>query len=142
MIIGTPTIAIVLATGRTLGDACDMRSAPTAVAAPVRREAGSIVLCADVLKAPLAMCGATIPTKPSGPQNAVTVAARRLQLNIARYLILRIGAPDISANSSPKRSMSRPFAFFHARMMPMASTAVMMHISLHPVLEKLPADQL
>ena len=142
MIMGTPTIAIVLATGRTLGEACEMMSAVTAVTAPVRREAGIIVLWTDVLKTPLAMCGATIPTKPSGPQNAVTVAARRLQLNNALSRIFLTGAPDISANSSPKRTMSRPFEFLTASMMPKASTAVIMQISLHPVLEKLPADQL
>lgn len=95
MIMGTPTIAIVLATGSTFGDAWEIRSAVTAVTAPARSEAGSIVLCADVLKMPLAMCGATIPTKPRGPQNAVTVAARRLQLNNALCRILLTGAPDI-----------------------------------------------
>ena len=55
MIMGTPTIAIVLAIGRTLGEACEMRSAVIAVTAPVRREAGSIVLWTDVLRTPLAM---------------------------------------------------------------------------------------
>ena len=103
--MGTPTIAIVLAIGRTLGDACEMRSAVIAVTAPVRREAGIIVLWTDVLKTPLAMCGATIPTKPSGPQNAVTVAARRLQLNNALSRIFLTGAPDISAKIRDQKAV-------------------------------------
>lgn len=52
---GTPTIAIVLDIGSGDDDARDKRSAASAVMAPARSEAGRMILCADVLKIPLAI---------------------------------------------------------------------------------------
>ena len=81
-------MAIVLAIGR--GDAVvrDRRSAASAVTAPVSKDAGIIVLCEAVLNMLLAICGATMPTKPIGPQNAVMAAVVRQQLRIAERRIL------------------------------------------------------
>ena len=142
MITGTPTMAIVLAIGRGDAVARDRRSAANAVTDPVSNDAGIIVLCAEVLKMPRAICGATMPTNPSGPQNAVTAAVRRQQLKMALSLIFWTGAPAMVANSSPKRMMSSPLVLRTASRRPATRTAAMIPISFQPVLEKLPADQL
>lgn len=110
--------------------------------APVSMQAGMTVLCDEVQKMPLAICGATIPTKPRGPQNEVAVAVIRLHPKMALSLIFLTGAPDIVANSSPNSIMSRPFELYCARMIPAANVSSIMMISFHPALEKLPADQL
>ena len=70
--IGMPISAIVLPTGRGVGKAFERMSATRVSPAPVSITAGMTFMCTDVPRKPLAMCGATIPTKPSGPQNAVT----------------------------------------------------------------------
>ena len=88
MITGTPTMAIVLAIGRGECAARDRRSAARAVMAPVSNEAGMMVLWTEVLNRPLAICGATIPTKPIGPQKDVVAAVRRQQHMIALSRIL------------------------------------------------------
>ena len=68
MMTGIPTRAIVPAAGRGVGEACDIRSAVSPVMLPHRNEAGRMVECEDVFHIALAMCGATMPTKPRGPQ--------------------------------------------------------------------------
>ena len=142
MITGTPTTAIVLAIGRGEGVEREIRSAADAVMAPVSSEAGSMTLCDEVLNMPLAICGATIPTKPIGPQKLVTADVIKQQLMMDRSLILRTGAPAMDANSSPNRMMSRPLILQIARVVPAARTIANIPISFHPLLEKLPADQL
>lgn len=142
MMTGTPTIAIVLAIGRGEDVERDRRSAAKAVRAPVSREAGRITLWDEVLNIPLAMCGATIPTKPIGPQKLVAAAVIKQQLRIEERLILRTSAPAMAAKSSPNRMMSRPLVLRIAMNDPAARTAAMIVISFHPLFEKLPADQL
>ena len=139
---GTPITAIELAIGRGEEVDRESRSAAMAVMAPVRRDAGRMILCDDVLNIPLAMCGATIPANPIGPQNAVTAAVVKQQLMIDVNLILCTGAPAMVAKSSPKRIISKPFELRIARMYPKTRTLANMAISFHPLLEKLPADQL
>ena len=78
-----PRSAIVLATGIGDGVILEMRSAQTPIKPPVRREAGSTDLCDEVPSRALAICGPMMPTKPSGPQNAVTAPVIRLQLRSA-----------------------------------------------------------
>ena len=55
MITGTPTMAMVLEIGRVVAFTLEMISAAADVMAPVRREAGMIILWDDVLKIPLAI---------------------------------------------------------------------------------------
>ena len=55
MMTGTPTMAIVLAIGSGEAVMRDKRSDANAVIAPVSKDAGMMVLCADVLNRPLAM---------------------------------------------------------------------------------------
>ena len=112
------------------------------IIAPVISEAGNMFLCDEVPSAALAMCGATIPAKPSGPQNAVTAAVMMQQLKSADSLILTVSAPAISANSSPKSMISSPFRFLNAMKEPSSSEQSMMKICGHVEVEKLPADQL
>ena len=69
---------------------------------------GNTILCTAVPVRRLTICGATMPTKPIGPQNAVTApvisALPRMALNrIAVGL-----APERAAYSSPNRMMSSP----------------------------------
>ena len=142
MMTGTPIIAMELAIGRGEDVARESRSAAIAVMAPVRSDAGRITRCDEVLNIPRAMCGATIPAKPIGPQNAVTAAVVRQQLSIDVNLILWTGAPAIVANSSPKRIISSPFELRVARIYPRSRTVARIAISLQPLFEKLPADQL
>ena len=91
---------------------------------------------------PRAICGATMPAKPIGPQKLVTAAVMRQQLMMDFSLILLTGAPDMAANSSPNRMMSRPLALRMAMNAPSPRRAAKMPISFQPLFEKLPADQL
>ena len=106
--IGMPISAIVLPTGRGVGKAFERMSATRVSPAPVSITAGMTFMCTDVPRKPLAMCGATIPTKPSGPQNAVTAPAIRQLPIIAMPRIREMSAPAKLAYSSPKRAMSSP----------------------------------
>ena len=81
-------MAIVLAIWRGEAVARDRRSAARAVIAPVSNDPGMIVLWVAVLNMPLAICGATIPANPIGPQKAVTTAVVRQQLRMAVMRIL------------------------------------------------------
>lgn len=83
MMIGMPTNAIVEAIGRGCPDNCETRSAPTPITLPESSERGMTILCEELLLMALAICGATIPTNPSGPQNAVTAPVIIEQLNRA-----------------------------------------------------------
>ena len=135
-------MAIVPAAGRGVGEACEIRSDVSAVMLPQRKEAGRTIVCEDVFHIALAMCGATMPTNPSGPQYAVTAPVIMQQLSMAWTLIVSGAAPAISANSSPNSMMSRPLRPRNAMMAPMAVAAAITAIPFHVVEEKLPADQL
>ena len=82
-----PTMAIVLAIGRGVEKNCDNKSAVRPMMLPVSSDAGSMILCDDVLKAARAMCGAMIPTNPSGPQNAVAAPVSKQLLRSAERLM-------------------------------------------------------
>ena len=105
---GMPTNAIVLATGRGAGDSWEIRSATRLIAAPVSIAEGRMIWWAEEPVVARAICGATIPTNPIGPQNAVTAAVIRQQLKSDRSLIIPVSAPDICAYSSPNNIMSNP----------------------------------
>ena len=140
--IGIPINANVLDIGRGAGANWDIISAPTLIAEPVRIDMGSIMEWADVLQIALAMCGATIPTNPRGPQKAVAAPVIRQQLKTALSLILPTSAPDICAYSSPNRIMSSPFLPLKLIVNPMMTAIIIIAIWVHVVWEKLPADQL
>ena len=137
-----PITAIVLAVGSGEGARWDMRSAPRLMKAPVRTDAGSMCMCADVFRIPLAMCGETMPTKPIGPQKAVTAAVSMQLPSIAVILIFPVSAPAISANSSPKSMMSSPLCARIDRARPASRAAPMIAVWPQVVVLKLPADQL
>ena len=139
---GMPRRAIVLAPGMGEGVILEIRSALTLIIPPVRREAGSTALWVAVPNIPFAMCGPMIPTKPRGPQNAVTAQVIRQQLRRALRRIFDGIPPESSVNSSPKSMRSRPLWLNDAIISPAASVPAMIPVSVHVVLEKLPADQL
>ena len=139
---GMPIRAIVLETGIGPGAICDSRSAPKPIMAPVNKLAGRMILCEEVLRIALAMCGAVIPTKPKGPQNAVTAPVSMQQLISEIVLILPVSAPDISANSSPNMIMSSPLRLRMAVYRPITALIPTNMICSHVLFEKLPADQL
>ena len=102
-----PIIAIVLPTGRGLPNTWERMSADRERPAPVRRVTGMVLICTEVPATALAMCGATMPTKPSGPQKAVTAPAIR-QLPIMDMFLVRDGlTPAIDEYSSPNKATSR-----------------------------------
>ena len=88
---------MVLPDGSGLPKQDDSISDITASVAPHSMLPGRTVRCDEVPESHLAACGATIPTKPIGPQKAVTAPVMRQQLDIASSLILLEGAPDIRA---------------------------------------------
>ena len=135
-------MAIVLATGSGVGKSCDSKSAVRPMMLPVSNDAGSMILWDDVLKAARAMWGAMIPTKPSGPQNAVAAPVSMQLLRRADCLIWFAFAPASSAYSSPNMMMSSPFLPRNDMTPPMMSAPAIMAICGHVVTEKLPADQL
>ena len=137
-----PANAIVLETGIGAGVICEIRSAMIPMILPHINEPGMIILWADVFKMVLAMWGATMPTKPIGPQNAVTVPVIRQQLSKAEMRILSGLAPVSFANSSPKRMMSSPVLLVNAMMNAISRVADIIMISFRDVVPKLPADQL
>ena len=59
-----------------------IRSQKSVMAAPPRKLAGIITYELSVLRHILTRCGTAIPTNDIGPANAVTVAARRLEIKI------------------------------------------------------------
>ena len=139
---GMPTRAIVLAVGSGEGDSWLMRSAAMLMMPPVSIEAGMMTLCDDVPNIHLAMCGAVMPTKPSGPQKAVTAPVIMQQLRRAVSLMFPTFAPPISANSSPNSMMSRPLRPAMASAVPIRTAMASVMMSDQVVVEKLPADQL
>lgn len=139
---GMPTTAMVLAVGRGAEASCESRSAARLIMQPVRSEAGRMVLWAEVRQMARAICGATMPTKPSGPQNAVTAPVSTQLLSRARNLMPVTPAPAICANSSPKSMMSSPLRLLYDMMKPIAKAAAIIRIWGHVELEKLPAVQL
>lgn len=72
-------------------------SPATHIVAPVMRLNGSMVFIAACPLMAFAMCGATMPTNPIGPQNAVTAPVIMLQLNIDMNLIFLTFAPALVA---------------------------------------------
>lgn len=140
--IGIPVRAMVLAAGSGAGETCDNMSEVRPMIPPVMREAGMMTLCDDVPNIHLAICGAVMPTKPSGPQKAVTAPVMMQQLSRADSLISDTFAPAICANSSPNRTMSRPLHPMQAIAVPAVSAPPMMRMSVQVVVVKLPADQL
>ena len=139
---GMPISAIVLAIGIGTAVILDTRSAQTPIIPPVSSEAGSIVLWADVPSSAFAMCGAIMPTNPIGPQNAVTAPVMMLQLSNADMRIPDGLPPESSVNSSPNSIRSRPLWLHSEMVSPAISVPAMIAVSVHVVLEKLPADQL
>ena len=133
---------MVLATGIGEGVIREIRSAHTPIRPPVRSDAGRTNLCDEVPSSALAMWGPMMPTKPSGPQNAVTAPVMRLQLSRADKRILGGVPPESSANSSPKSMRSSPLWLNNAMINPAASVTAMIAVSVHVVFVKLPADQL
>lgn len=123
-----PMMAMVLAVGSGEGASWEIRSAPMLMMAPVSIEAGSIFMCAEVPNIPLVICGATMPTKPNGPQKAVTAAVRMQLLSIALMRIPFTSAPAISAKLSPNRIMSRPLCDVAAIANPMMRAPAIMAI--------------
>ena len=140
--IGMPARAIVLEIGIGVEVICENRSAVIPIVLPQRNDPGIVDLWADVFHIVLAMCGAAIPTKPIGPQNAVTVPVITQQLISALALILCGRAPERTANSSPNRIMSSPLLLDMASADPSTRATDMIMISLPDVVEKLPAAQL
>lgn len=139
---GMPMKAIVPDTGRGVPDICDKRSAPRHIMLPQSIAPAIVLLCEELPVAHLAICGATIPANPMGPQNAVTAPVQRQQLNMASSLMWRGSAPAAAANSSPKSKMSSPFILTSAAAHPVQIAAAIMMICGHVTKEKLPADQL
>lgn len=135
-------MAIVLPTGRGDGNTWERMSATSERPAPTSMEAGMTLIWTDEPVKALAMCGATIPTKPIGPQKAVTAPAIRQLPAIEMFLILDGLAPAIAVYSSPKRDMSRPRLFTRASANPIRRAAVRITSPEPPVPMKLPADQL
>lgn len=142
MMIGIPMTAIVLPTGRGAGLIWERKSAVSDREAPQSIVTGITFECTEEPVIHLDRCGATIPTKPSGPQNAVTAPVIRQLLISAIFLTLLMLIPVRTAYSSPKRAMSRPLLLRSVIAAPTSSVAAMRDTSIgrHP--EKLPADQL
>ena len=139
---GMPRRAMVLATGIGVGVILDIRSALTPIRPPVSKEPGSTALWDEVPSSALAMWGPMMPTKPSGPQKAVTAPVMRLQLSRADRRMLEGVPPESSVNSSPKSMRSSPLWLNKAMIKPAASVTAMIAVSVHVVFVKLPADQL
>ena len=139
---GMPRSAMVLATGIGVGVILDIRSALTPIRPPVSKEAGSTALWDEVPSSALAMWGPMMPTKPSGPQKAVTAPVMMLQLSSDHKRILEGLPPDSSVNSSPNRIRSRPLWLRSDMMSPRTNVPAIIVVSVHVVFEKLPADQL
>ena len=72
---GMPMKAIVPDTGRGVPDICDKRSAPRHIMLPQSIAPAIVLLCEELPVAHLAICGATIPANPMGPQNGAEAAA-------------------------------------------------------------------
>lgn len=104
--IGMPINAAVLPGGMGTEAHCEIMSAVRAKAAPVISPSGMITEWTDVPEIILAICGAMMPMKPIGPQNAVTVPVIMLHDAIAKKRTRPVGTPDNLAYSSPNRTVS------------------------------------
>lgn len=142
MIIGMPIRAIVLPTGRGHGAIWEMMSAARASPEPMMIEQGMVLACMDVPRMVLDRCGETMPTKPSGPQKAVTAPVIRQAPSSAMMRVREGSAPTNVAYSSPKRVMSSLLEMVSERVRPTARAAAMIRISAGRLAMKLPADQL
>ena len=120
-----PISAIMLPAGTGIRHNWQIMSALTPKMPPVAMLTGSTVRCLAVPESFLAMCGATIPTNPTGPQNAVTAPVITDAESRAAVLVFCGLAPESTANSSPKSMMSSPFALARAIVTPMTRAADM-----------------
>ena len=137
-----PIMAMVLPTGRGTGKTWESMSATKDNPAPTSKVAGMVLRWTEDPVNALAICGATIPTKPRGPQNAVTAPAIR-QLPIIEIFLIREGfAPAMVVYSSPKSARSSPRLLTRANTKPMMRAQAMMAIPEGPLPMKLPTDQL
>ena len=89
-----PINAIVLPAGTGVGNICVSRSPARLMAAPVNSESGRTVRMDDCPEIFLAICGAMMPTKPTGPQNAVTAPVVIQHPNMVTIRVRRTLAPD------------------------------------------------
>ena len=103
---------------------------------------GRTAACLAVPESLLAMCGATMPTNPMGPQKAVTAPVISDAENRAAVLVCLGLAPESRANSSPNSMMSRPLAFAAAIAVPARRATAIIVTPPMSVPVKLPADQL
>ncbi len=117
---GMPMMAIVLPTGRGVANTWENMSASSDRQVPTVRVAGITLRCMEEPMARRAMCGATIPTKPIGPQKAVTAPVMMQLPAIAIFLILSMLAPASAAYSSPNKEMSSPLELHSAMKIPIA----------------------
>ena len=122
---GMPISAIVLPAGTGTGVARDRMSAAAAQAPPVAILTGSTILCTAVPVIRRAICGAIIPTKPIGPQNAVTAPVMIQHPVRDTHLIFSGIAPESEEYSSPNSRMSSPLVLLKARQEPIIPAAVM-----------------
>ena len=100
----------VLPAGRGVGAFWATRSAASAMDAPMSMASGMTRRWEDWPLAARAICADMIPTKPSGPQKAVTALVARQQPSRARPRV-RAGCPPLrEEKSSPKRARSSPLA--------------------------------
>ena len=135
-------MAKVLPTGRGVGKAWERISAISDRPAPTSNEAGIVLIWTEEPVRVRAMCGATIPTKPRGPQKAVTAPAIRQLPIIDIFLIRKGSAPAMAVYSSPNKARSRPLLFKRASNSPRSSAPAMMEMPTGLLPMKLPADQL
>ena len=142
MIIGAPIIAIVLPTGSGEGKTCEKISANRDTPAPTRSVTGIVLMWTEDPAMALEMWGATIPTNPKGPQNAVTAPVMRQLPIIETFLVLDGLTPTRAEYSSPKRATSNLRLFIKAMTKPAERADRIISIPLYPVPTKLPADQL
>ena len=74
--IGIPSRAVMVLMGRV--SHLEMMSQVSSTTAPHSAEAGNKIRWAALLKSIRAICGMAKPTKPIGPQKAVTVPANKV----------------------------------------------------------------
>lgn len=134
-------MAIVLPTGRGELHNCERMSPARHTDAPYSRLNGSVSLIADLPLTHLVICGAIIPTNPTGPQNAVAAPVRMQQLRIDTVLVLLTFWPLEIAKSSPNSNAVKPLWLSIAAAAPAVRATAIVDTPVQVLPEKLPAAQ-